>query len=190
MIEHYQDFAARLSQTLTEFDWSPVARLGLALQAAWREGRQVFIAGNGGSAGNAIHIANDLIYGAAAEDGVGLRVHALPANQSVVTCLANDCGYEDIFSRQLAVFGQPGDLLITLSGSGNSPNILNAIEAAHRQDMQTWAIVGYSGGKAKTLSQEYIHFAIDDMQIAENCQQVIGHMLMQWLAANGKGDPA
>ena len=96
----------------------------------WTKRRQVFLCGNGGSAGNAIHLANDLLYGVAKKSGGGLRVHALAANPAVITCLANDIGYEEIYAEQLAVHGQPGDLLIALSGSGNSPNIVKAVARA------------------------------------------------------------
>ena len=93
-------------------------------------GRQVFFCGNGGSAGNAIHLANDFLYGIAKRTGAGLKVPALSANPAVVTCLANDVGYDHIFSEQLAVLAETGDLLIVLSGSGNSPNILRVLEQA------------------------------------------------------------
>lgn len=154
------------------------------LQECWRTGRQVFLCGNGGSAGNAIHLANDLLYGISKTRGSGLRVHALPANASVITCLANDVGYEEIFSCQLAVHAAAGDVLIVLSGSGNSPNILKALEQARNIGMRSYAVLGYSGGRAKTLADVAIHFVVNDMQIAEDMQLVVGHMLMQWLYRN------
>ena len=102
----------------------------------------------------------------------------------MITCLANDEGYDEIFSLQLAVLAQSGDVLIALSGSGNSPNIIRALQKAEELGMQTVAILGYSGGKAKELAQIPIHFPIDDMQISEDLQLVVGHMLMQWLYQN------
>src|SRR5213079_3704559 len=92
--------------------------------------RQVFLCGNGGSAGNAIHLANDFLYGISKRPGSGLRVNALASNPAVITCLANDEGYDRIFSLQLAVQAQAGDVLVALSGSGNSQNILLALEQA------------------------------------------------------------
>src|SRR3990172_7789335 len=112
--------------------------------ACWRTGRRVFLCGNGGSAGNAIHLANDFLYGVAKRSGGGMKVHALTANPAVVTCLANDVGYEHIFSEQLAVQAQAGDLLIALSGSGNSPNIVSAIERARSLGVRSYAVLGYS----------------------------------------------
>ena len=85
---------------------------------------------------------------------------------------------------QLAVQARKGDVLIALSGSGNSPNIVKALEQAKTMGMRSYAILGYSGGKAKSLADVAIHFAVDDMQISEDLQLIVGHMLMQWLYAN------
>jgi len=181
------DYSQRLQAVLQATDWSGVARLAGELRDCWRTGRQVFLCGNGGSAGNAIHLANDFLYGISKTYGSGLRVNALSANASVLTCLANDCGYDQIFSMQLAVQADKGDVLIALSGSGNSPNILKALEQARKSGMKSYAILGYSGGKSKSLADVAIHFAVDDMQIAEDMQLIVGHMLMQWLYQNRPG---
>lgn len=180
----FVDYSQRLQAVLQAADWTNVARLAEELRDCWRTGRQVFLCGNGGSAGNAIHLANDFLYGVSKTFGSGLRVSALPANSSVLTCLANDAGYESIFSMQLAVQGRQGDVLIALSGSGNSPNIIKALEQARVMGMETFAILGYSGGKAKSMADVPIHFAVDDMQISEDLQLVVGHMVMQWLYQN------
>jgi len=178
------DYAQRLSRVMAGYDWSPVAALAEDLLHCWKEGRQVFLCGNGGSAGNAVHLANDFLYGISKTHGSGLRVHALPANTAVLTCLANDEGYDSIYSLQLAVQERPGDLLVVLSGSGNSPNILKALEQARAMGVKSYAILGYSGGKAKSMADTAIHFAVDDMQISEDMQIVVGHMIMQWLYQN------
>lgn len=180
-------YADRLGGVLQSADWSGVARLADALADCWRSKRQVFLCGNGGSAGNAMHLANDLLYGVSKTFGSGLRVNALPANPAVLTCLANDVGYDAIFSSQLAVQAARGDVLIALSGSGNSPNIVKAIEQAKAMGVTSFAVLGYSGGKAKALADVAIHFAIDDMQVAEDLQLVVGHMVMQWLYADRPG---
>lgn len=171
----------RLSAATKELPIQTIELLAQSLLAAWKEGRQVFLFGNGGSAGNAMHLANDWIYGISKTFGSGLRVTALPANGSVTTCLANDEGYENIFSYQLAVLAQPGDVAIALSGSGNSPNVVKALEYCNEADLESFAILGYSGGKALNLAKHPIHVAIDDMQISEDLQMVVGHLLMQWL---------
>jgi len=174
-------YSGRLSRVLDGFDWSVAAELGEDMLDAWKTGKQVFFCGNGGSAGNAAHLANDFIYGVGKTPGSGLRTHALSANTSVLTCLANDEGYDKIYSIQLGVLAVPGDILIVLSGSGNSPNIVKALEEARRIGVKSYAMLGYSGGKAKDLADRSIHFAIDDMQISEDTQLIVGHMLMQYL---------
>ncbi len=174
-------YASRLQQVLASSDWSRVNLLAQDMLRCWQEKRQVFFCGNGGSAGNAIHLANDFLYGIAKKTGGGLKVQALSANSAVMTCLANDVGYESIFSEQLAVQAQAGDLLIALSGSGNSPNILRVIEQAKAMDVKSYAILGFTGGKCKTLADVSIHFPVNDMQIAEDMQLIVGHMIMQWL---------
>jgi D-sedoheptulose 7-phosphate isomerase len=177
----FKSYSARLTAALDTYDWNNLAPLAQAVEHCWGSGHQVFLCGNGGSAGNAIHLANDYLYGIAKETGKGLKVQALPANSAVMTCLANDVGYDSIFSEQLAVLGQSGDLIICLSGSGNSPNILKVLDQAKKMGIQSCAILGFSGGKAKALADIPLHFPVDDMQIAEDLQLVVGHMLMQYL---------
>ena len=177
-------YADKLSGVLSSSDWSGVSQLGKDMHECWLAGRQVFFCGNGGSAGNAIHLANDFLYGIAKRTGAGLKVQALSANPAVMTCLANDVGYDYIYSEQLAVLAESGDLLVVLSGSGNSPNILRVLEQAKTMGVKSCAILGYSGGACKSLADFSIHFPIDDMQIAEDMQLVVGHMLMKWLYKN------
>jgi len=175
------EYASRLSRILTETDWSIVEPLGQALLDCWKSKAQVFWIGNGGSAGNAIHMANDFFYSISKQKGSGIRCHALAANAPIVTCLSNDVGYEDVYALQLATMANPGDILIALSGSGNSPSILNALIEARARSVKSFAILGYSGGKAKALADYPLHFAIDDMQISEDLQCIVCHMLTQYL---------
>jgi D-sedoheptulose 7-phosphate isomerase len=181
--EHFLAYTRRLSEILAGFDWSPVVRLAEDLRDCWRTGRQVFLCGNGGSAGNANHLANDFLYPLSKTKGSGIRVHALTENPAVLTCLGNDEGYENIFSFQLSVLARKGDVLLAFSGSGNSPNLLKALEEASRIGMTSYAVVAFSGGKAKALADVPIYFPINDMQIAEDTQTIIGHMIVQWLYA-------
>lgn len=175
------EYGQRLKSALELLPLEAVELLAEALLVCWRERRQVFIFGNGGSAGNAVHLANDYLHGISRQFGHALRVNALPANPSVITCLANDEGYDSIFIRQLAVLAEPGDIAIAFSGSGNSSNITSALEWCKSNGVKSFAVLGYSGGKAKTLADVPIHVAVDDMQISEDLQLIVGHMLMQWL---------
>jgi len=179
--QRFGDYAKRLNETVEGFDWNPVVKLTRELEDCWREGRQVLICGNGGSAGNAIHLANDFLYGISKKRGSGIRMIALSANPAVMSCLANDVSYDHIYSMQIAVKGRPGDVLIVLSGSGNSSNIIEALKEAKVKEMKSYAILGFSGGESKKLADTSIHFPIDDMQISEDLQIMVGHMVMQSL---------
>ena len=176
-----RNYISRLKTALDSIPQEPLEILSKALLGAWKEKRQVFIIGNGGSAGNAIHLANDFIYGISKKFGNALKVNALTSNTSVLTCLANDEGYTEIFVRQLAVLAEKGDILLAFSGSGNSPNIIKALEYCKEKGIQSFAVLGYSGGAAKELADHPIHFAVNDMQISEDLQLIVGHILMQWL---------
>ena len=182
--ESFTDYLKRGELITAEFDWRPVEALARDLRECWRAGKHFFLCGNGGSAANANHLANDYLYGIAGDTEKGLRACALSANSSVLTCLGNDVGYENVFSAQLKVLAQSGDLLLVLSGSGNSPNVVNALTMAKELGVKSYAILGYSGGKCKDLADVAIHFPIDDMQIAEDLQLTVGHMVMQWLQKN------
>lgn len=177
-------YLGSLEHTLHSHDWSDVEHLARTLQQCWREKRQVFLCGNGGSAANAIHLANDLLYGVDKQTGHGLRVTALPANAAVLTCLANDISYDDIFAQQLEVLAQRGDVLIVFSGSGNSPNVVKAIAKARELGLTSFAVLGYTGGKCLELADHPVYFAVHDMQVAEDLQIMVGHMVMQWLRLN------
>ena len=174
-----------LQNSFNKTNLEAVEKLAKELHRAWIDGRNVYICGNGGSAANAIHIANDLHYGiGACGPGAklpGLRVEALPANAGVITCLANDTGYEHIYAHQIEVKSRKDDILIALSGSGNSANIVKALKAANQIGVTTFAILAFDGGHCKKLAKTVIHFEINDMQIAEDTQLVVGHLCMQWL---------
>jgi len=182
------DYLQRLKGCFSVEVLAAVETLAEELRQAWIDGRNVYICGNGGSAANAMHLANDFHYGIGAcgpgPSLPGLRVEALPANAGIITCLANDTGYANIYAYQLQVKGRPGDLLIVLSGSGNSANVVKALETANALGMKTFAILAYSGGSCRELAQVPIYFQIDDMQIAEDTQLVVGHLCMQWLTSN------
>jgi len=177
----FQDYLLRLKLALDQIPPETLEKLADSLMKAWKNNKHVFIIGNGGSAGNAIHLANDFLYGISRQTGHGLRVTALPSNSAVITCLANDEGYDSIFSKQLAVLCDQGDIVIAFSGSGNSPNIVKALEYCQKQNIESFAILGFSGGSAKDLASHAIHIPVDDMQISEDLQLVVGHMMMQWL---------
>ena len=178
-----KNYTEQLASAFGKIEVDIINHLASSLNAARAGKKNVFLCGNGGSAANANHWANDLIYGAGKTGRGGVRAHSLAANTSVIMCLANDTGYENVFSGQLVVLASPGDVLITLSGSGNSPNIVTALERANALEMETWALVGYDGGKALQLAKNVIHFPVNDMQIAEDLQMVVCHEITKILAS-------
>ena len=180
-----KNYLTSLNECITDSCFDNIENLAKDILQAWLNNKQVFICGNGGSAANALHIANDLFYGIGACGSApimpGVKAEALPASIGIVTCLANDTGYENIFSHQLAVKADPGDVLLVLSGSGNSKNVVNAIQKSKDLNMKSHAIVAFDGGKCKQIAENTIHFHINDMQIAEDTQLIVGHICMQWL---------
>ena len=179
-----QVYFNKLENQMRHISLEDVELFAKALLNAWENKKQVFIFGNGGSAGNAIHLANDFLYGVGKGVLPGLKIHALPSNSAVLTCLANDEGYESIFTEQLKALSNPGDLAISFSGSGNSENIIQALQWSNDNNIETYAILGFDGGKAKKIAKHVIHTEINDMQISEDFQMIVGHLLMQWLCKN------
>ena len=186
MKERYEAYLERLSRAARQINVDHVEALAQAMRAAWRDGGRVFLCGNGGSAANANHLANDFTCGIEPSKSAGIRAISLSANVGVMTALANDISYDHIYASQLRLQAQAGDVLVALSGSGNSPNVVMALEAGRELGLRTFALLGYSGGKCKTLADKAIHLPLDDMQIAEDMQLIIGHMVMQYLRDVGK----
>lgn len=147
----------------------------MTLVEAIKKARRVYLIGNGGSAANASHIANDLVL------ACGVKAYALTDNVAILSAIGNDSGYEYVFAKQIEVYGEPGDLLVALSGSGNSPNIIKALVAAAKIGMETFSIVGDFGrSAAPALSVSCISTGTS-MQDAESLQLVVGHKAMMAL---------
>ncbi len=177
----FESYASRLTAVMAAVDWKTVDPLAAALFEAWRSKRQVFLAGNGGSAANCNHIVNDFVYPVSKVMGNGLRMRSLSESPAIMSCLANDEGYENIFSTQLSVFADPGDVLWVMSGSGNSENIIQILKTAQEIGVTSYAILGFDGGKARELADNVIYFPTYDMQIAEDLQMVVSNMIVQYL---------
>jgi D-sedoheptulose 7-phosphate isomerase len=185
-VEFYFD---RLQAVLKSLDTSAVIRLGDELYERWRNERYVFIFGNGGSATTASHLAEDLGKTCVPQDSTDsagtlrLKVLSLTDNVGWITALANDNGYESIFSEQLKHYASPGDLVIAISGSGNSPNVLRAVDWAKSQSIMTFALTGYDGGELKQIADDCIHVPLPDMGMVETVHLALGHWLVGDLAA-------
>ena len=178
------DYKSNIYKHLDSLTDKKIINIAQAIHLCWRENNTIYLAGNGGSASNAIHLANDLTYGAGKVNGKGISSEALCSNQSVITCLANDIGYENIYSEQIRVKAKNGDILILYSGSGNSKNIINAIKEAKNSNLDIFGIVGFDGGEMANLvdEQKLIHFNINDMQVVEDLMMIINHIVVKWLS--------
>ena len=150
------DYVQAQNATLSSVPVEAVARLVELLRQAQAEDRQVFICGNGGSAANASHFATDLGKGASDKLGKRFRVLSLTDNVAWMTALGNDYAYEDIFAGQLQNFARPGDLLLSISVSGNSPNCVKALEWAKKNGVKTLVIVGAKRGRMAEVADEAI----------------------------------
>ncbi len=146
-------------------------------------GATVFLIGNGGSAATASHMANDLCIGCD-DDGQPFRAVSLTDNVAVMTAISNDFGYEHVFSRQLRSLGRKGDVLVAISASGNSPNLLNALEYARECGIKTVALTAFDGGKMKAVADEGVHVPTDFKEYgpAEDAHMVLDHLVSAYLS--------
>ena len=162
---------------------------------AWNEGKFVFVCGNGGAGSTAGHFAEDLLKSTLDpadfqnDDAKRLKVMSLSENTSAILAWANDEGFERIFVEQLKNFAAPGDVLIAMSGSGNSKNILQAVEWGNRHQLVTWGLTGYDGGELRTLASRNLHIPIDDMGMAQSMHLLVFHWILDDLHSriNNKG---
>jgi D-sedoheptulose 7-phosphate isomerase len=153
------------------------AKLIETLRVALNEGRHIFVFGNGGSAMNSSHFATDLGKGASDKLGKRFRVLALNDNVSWMTALANDYSYEEVFVGQLKNYGQPGDIALGISVSGNSPNCIKALEWAKEHELKTIALVGAKRGRMAEIAQQLIVINDTHYGRVEDAQMAICHML-------------
>jgi D-sedoheptulose 7-phosphate isomerase len=174
------DYLERVCAEIRRLDPAQLETLGDLIEDAYHAGRFVFICGNGGSAANASHLCEDLAKCTLRdfEHQRRLKVLSLTDNTPAILAWANDTSYERIFVEQLKNLAAPGDLLLAISGSGNSPNILRAVEWANAQGLVTVGITGFGGGKLRALARHNLHAAVDDMGIAESLHQVAFHWII------------
>lgn len=149
------------------------------MENARRDNKQIFICGNGGSAMTAAHFICDFKKGVNENKTIQYNIECLSDNIPLMMAIANDICFEDIFVFPLKSRVQPGDVVIGISGSGNSENVIRAIEYANQQGAETIGMVGYNGGRLLKLAKHVIHAEISDMQVSEDVHMAIMHMLMQ-----------
>ncbi len=161
-----QHYLIQFNALMNNVDPAEIEALIDAIEEAYDNNRFVFIIGNGGSGANASHLCEDLGKGTLSdfENQKRLKVMSLTDNTPYILAWANDTSYDNIFVEQLKNFAEPGALLIAISGSGNSPNILKAVEYANTHDMKTFGVTGFNGGKLRQIAHRTFHVATDDSQ--------------------------
>ena len=172
--EHYK---SELLKTIDTIDLEKVNQAIDLFRKARAEDRRIFVCGNGGSAATASHFACDMVKGASFNRPSRFRLIALTDQLPTITAYANDVSYDAVFVEQLKNFAEPGDLFMGISGSGNSPNVLRAIEYANSIGCRTIALTGRDGGRLGPLAQLHIHVRAPHMGRIEDAHMVVCHMI-------------
>ena len=178
-------YLQNVQRVLAELDIGEIETIIGVFKKAYDEGRTIFVLGNGGSASTASHLACDLNKGACLHAKKKFRVMALTDSLPTILAIANDLSYDAIFVEQLKNFAGAGDVVVGISGSGNSANVLKAVEYARQQGCTTIGVCGYDGGKLKPLVDCCFHVRIPDMQIVEDVHMMLTHILMRVLVRRG-----
>ena len=184
-MEDIKQYIAEIKETLDLLPYDKIQDVIEILQYARMNDRQIFIMGNGGSAATASHFACDLAKGTLLPNKPRFRVIALTDNMPLFSAYANDNGYEHVFSEQLANLVRRGDIVIGISGSGNSVNVLNAIKLAKSVQATTIGLTGFDGGKLKDLVDVCIHVPNDCMKQVEDMHLMLGHLICSCLRKAG-----
>ena len=170
----------KVCEDIRRIDTAQIEAVSELIEQAYESGRFVFIIGNGGSGANASHLCEDLAKCTLKDfdNQKRLRVLSLTDNAAWLMAVANDINYDGIFLEQLKNLASPGDLLLAISGSGNSPNILKAVDWANTKGLTTVGITGFGGGKLKQQAHHNLHAPVDDMGIAESLHLVVFHWII------------
>jgi D-sedoheptulose 7-phosphate isomerase len=178
----YGRYIARL---LEELDVDSLERIVQGLGAARQNGNNVFVIGNGGSAATASHIANDFSFGSRVKNNRSFRVISLTDNSSVLTATANDLGFEQVYLRQLEVYFKPGDKLLVISASGNSPNLVVAAQWVKTQGGQVFGFLGFDGGKLKDIcdASVVVKTSKGEYGPVEDIHMILDHLLTCWFSS-------
>jgi len=177
-------YLQRLNNEVAKIDQAALQRWADLLFQAWQNERFVFIFGNGGSGTTASHMAEDLGKSTLRESDLHdeskkrLKVLSLTDNAGWLMAVGNDLDYDQIFVQQLMNYGGEGDLVLAISGSGNSANVLNAVDWANRHGLNTFGLTGYNGGKLKAMQQDGLHVELDDMGMVESLHLCLFHWVL------------
>ncbi|MBL8487333.1 MAG: SIS domain-containing protein [Rhodocyclaceae bacterium] len=179
-------YLQKLKRVLDTLDTDQIDRAVGLIADAWQAGRQVITLGNGGSSMTALHFITDWNKSVFMASGKPFRGRSLVDNMGLVMAYGNDISFQDIFREQLKNLLEPGDLVIAISGSGNSENVIRAVEYANQNGGVTLGLCGYSGGRLKQIAHHHVWAAVDDMQLSEDVHAIFGHIVMQALCGQGR----
>lgn len=176
-----RDYQTRFQSAVDGWDLKALCRIMKVLQDARDHGHHVLCMGNGGSAAIGNHLECDASKGTFHHGGRPLMSRSLAANPSLLTALGNDIGFESIFDKQLDYYARPGDVVVIISASGNSPNVVNACYRAKELGLVTVAMVGFDGGKLKRIADHVLHVPVDNCGMVEDLHQASMHLITQYL---------
>jgi len=188
-VTHYiEAYFDDVKDLLDRIDAREVETIVDSLLETWRHGRRVLLMGNGGSSSSVSHIVNDMQKNIHLEAGRPLRTLCLSDCTPLMMAWANDTQWENIFAPQVECWAEPGDVVIGVSGSGNSMNVINGIEAANRAGAKTFGLAGYRGGKLKDVAQQCLVVPCDNMQRIEDVHMILLHVLFSALLERAKAE--
>tara|TARA_B100001758_G_C18405728_1_gene611918 strand:- start:1154 stop:1768 length:615 start_codon:yes stop_codon:yes gene_type:complete len=174
-------YTNQLSLAINSIDIQGFKSIADLLESTIKSGKTIFTSGNGGSSSIAEHFVCDFLKGTATSSTIQPIIHSLTSNTPTITAVANDICYEEIFSHQIAKYGKSGDVLLSISSSGNSENIIRGIEKAKALNIKTISFVGFDGGRAKLSSDYSIHIPVKNYGVVEDTHHSLMHMLAQYL---------
>jgi phosphoheptose isomerase len=178
---YYDAYFEESARAAASIDWVEVDRAAQILTEAYSAGATVFSCGNGGSAAIANHLQCDHVKGVRTATDLAPRVVSLSSNVELLTAIANDIGYDDIFAYQLESQSRPGDVLVAISSSGRSANIVRALTWARRHHLDTIAFTGFAGGEARTVADVAIHVDCSNYGVIEDLHQAAMHAMAQYI---------
>jgi D-sedoheptulose 7-phosphate isomerase len=187
VIDFARNYLQQLDQLLGSLDLKALAAIIDQIERVRTEGKTIYLIGNGGSAATASHMAEDLAFGTRFREGARLRALSLTDNQPYIMATANDIGYESIFEEQLRNLMLPGDLLIAISASGNSPNVVKAVDYANQHGGVSIGLVGFDGGRLKDSCHIVLHVETDHGEYGpvEDIHMVLDHIITEYLLHKG-----
>ena len=187
-VNTYKEYFDKLKDTLDKLDTEAIGKVVDILLLCRENKGTMYIFGNGGSAANASHIAGDFLKGISYGMEKRFKTHCLNDNIAGTTAITNDLSYDDVFIEQLKTYLSPGDVVIGISGSGNSENVVRAVKWARDNGATTIALTGYKGGRLKQVAGLVLHAPVDDMEIAEDMHTIIFHAIKQEINRRIKGE--